>query len=71
MLPRKAAEALDLAAKLCERLGSGVSESSEVLCDGELVEGNREDRPLRAHQLRSALAVSGQVSEVLFELLRT
>ena len=37
---------------------------------GQLIEGNREDRSRRAHGLGSALAVAGQIPEVVFELLR-
>ena len=68
---RKPAQAIDVAAEVGERLGAGVAETSEVFGDRELVEGNREDRPLRAHRLALAFAVRGQVPEVLLELFGT
>src|SRR6187551_1862103 len=55
--------------ELGERFSARPAHAGKVFGHSELVEGNRKDRPLLGHELSSALAVAGQIPEVLLELL--
>lgn len=63
----KTAEPIEVAPQRRERVHPARAESRKVLRHRELIEGNREDRLLRAHASGSAFAVAGQIPEMALE----
>lgn len=66
---RQPAKLLDVAAQSRERLRTTCTGACEILSEGQLVEADREDRPVPHHCGVSALAVAWEVPEVADELL--